>query len=49
MGGPLNLKEGSADEVHTLNKTVKKPLVTVPFAELCPGGATPQEMMGEYG
>jgi 2-oxoglutarate ferredoxin oxidoreductase subunit beta len=46
--GLLYLEEGSAGEMHTLNKTVKTPLVNVPFAELCPGDAKLQELMGEY-
>jgi 2-oxoglutarate ferredoxin oxidoreductase subunit beta len=35
-------------EMHTLNKTVAKPLVELPFAELCPGNAPLQELMADY-
>lgn len=35
-------------EMHTLNKTVAKPLVELPFAELCPGNAQLQELMADY-
>lgn len=45
--GLLYLEEDSAAEMHTLNKTVARPLVDLPFAELCPENAKLQASMGE--
>jgi 2-oxoglutarate ferredoxin oxidoreductase subunit beta len=40
----------SADsrDVHDVNQTVKKPLVDVPHAELCPGAATLEKLQDRY-
>jgi 2-oxoglutarate ferredoxin oxidoreductase subunit beta len=46
--GLLYLSEESEGEMHSLNKTVAQPLVDLPFADLCPGDAKLQELMGEY-
>jgi 2-oxoglutarate ferredoxin oxidoreductase subunit beta len=46
--GLLYLGEDSVGEMHTLNKTVQKPLVEVPFSELCPGSKALEELMGEF-
>jgi 2-oxoglutarate ferredoxin oxidoreductase subunit beta len=46
--GLLYLEEGSTSEMHTLNRTVARPLVDVPFSELCPGNGALQALMGEY-
>ena len=46
--GLLDLDEKGTSEMHTLNKTVKTPLVEVPFSELCPGSKALEELMGEY-
>jgi len=35
-------------EMHALNQTVAKPLVELPFSELCPGSAALQALMTEY-
>jgi hypothetical protein len=34
--------------MHTLNKTVQRPLVDVPFSELCPGGKQLEELMEDF-
>jgi len=46
--GLLFLDENAAPDMHGLNKTVARPLVDVPYAELVPGNAKLQELMGEY-
>ena len=46
--GLLYLGEGSGGEMHALNKTVQRPLVDVPFAELCPGSKALDELMSEF-
>ncbi|HXD23884.1 MAG TPA: thiamine pyrophosphate-dependent enzyme, partial [Gemmatimonadaceae bacterium] len=46
--GLLYMEEGAEGEMHALNKTVQKPLVELSQAELCPGNAALQELMGEY-
>jgi len=46
--GLLFLDEKDTSEMHTLNKTVMRPLVEVPFAELCPGSKALEELMAEY-
>jgi 2-oxoglutarate ferredoxin oxidoreductase subunit beta len=46
--GLLFVDEKGAPDMHGLNKTVARPLVDVPFAELCPGNGALQELMGEY-
>jgi 2-oxoglutarate ferredoxin oxidoreductase subunit beta len=46
--GLLYLGESSAGEMHTLNKTVQRPLVDVPFSELCPGGKQLEELMEDF-
>ncbi|MCC7194343.1 MAG: 2-oxoacid:ferredoxin oxidoreductase subunit beta [Gemmatimonadaceae bacterium] len=45
--GLLYVEEGG-EEMHALNRTVAKPLVELPFEELCPGNARLQELMAEY-
>ncbi|MCX5754893.1 MAG: 2-oxoacid:ferredoxin oxidoreductase subunit beta [Gemmatimonadetes bacterium] len=46
--GLLFMEGGSQTEMHTLNKTVKTPLVDLAHKDLCPGNAQLQELMGEY-
>ena len=46
--GLLFIDDAGGDEMHALNRTVEKPLVEVPYAELCPGNGKLQELMGEY-
>jgi 2-oxoglutarate/2-oxoacid ferredoxin oxidoreductase subunit beta len=46
--GLLYMEEGSGGEMHTLNKTVQKPLVDLTQAELCPGSKALEELMGEF-
>jgi 2-oxoglutarate ferredoxin oxidoreductase subunit beta len=46
--GLLYLDEKGTSEMHTLNKTVKTPLVDVRFSELCPGSEVLEGLMGEY-
>jgi 2-oxoglutarate/2-oxoacid ferredoxin oxidoreductase subunit beta len=45
--GLLYLEQTGAD-MHAVNKTVERPLVDVPYAELCPGRAVLDELMAEY-
>jgi 2-oxoglutarate ferredoxin oxidoreductase subunit beta len=45
--GLLFIEEGSSD-MHTHNHTVSRPLVDVPYQELCPGGAALDSLMEEY-
>jgi 2-oxoglutarate/2-oxoacid ferredoxin oxidoreductase subunit beta len=45
--GLLYLEQSGAD-MHAMNKTVERPLVELPYAELCPGGAALDELMSEY-
>jgi 2-oxoglutarate/2-oxoacid ferredoxin oxidoreductase subunit beta len=45
--GLIYINEKSQD-MHALNKTVSRPLVDLPYAELCPGSAALQELMEEY-
>ena len=46
--GLLYLDEGGTTEMHTMNQTVKTPLVDLPFSELCPGSKALEELMAEY-
>ena len=46
--GLLYIDDEGGDEMHALNRTVQRPLVELPYAELCPGNAQLQELMGEY-
>lgn len=45
--GLLHIDE-SADDMHGLQRTTERPLVDLPFAELCPGSAALGELMDEY-
>ena len=45
--GLIYINERSQD-MHTLNKTVARPLVDLPYGELCPGNAALQTLMEEY-
>jgi 2-oxoglutarate ferredoxin oxidoreductase subunit beta len=45
--GLLYIDEGTAD-MHSTSGTVDRPLVELPFAELCPGSAALAELMAEY-
>ena len=38
----------SANDMHAVNRTVDRPLVDIPFEELCPGGAALDTLMEEY-
>jgi hypothetical protein len=42
------MEEGSAGEMHALNKTVQRPLVEIPQSELCPGSKALDELMEEF-
>jgi len=46
--GLLFLEEGSGGEMHALNKTVQRPLVEIPQADLCPGSKALDELMAEF-
>ena len=39
--------EESATDMHVLNRTVKTPLVDVPYEALCPGSGALEELMTE--
>ncbi|HEX6910814.1 MAG TPA: 2-oxoacid:ferredoxin oxidoreductase subunit beta, partial [Longimicrobium sp.] len=39
---------GGEDEMHALNGTDARPLVDLPYEELCPGSAALEELMGEF-
>ena len=45
--GLLYVSEDSAD-MHELNKTTSRPLVEVPYEELCPGAAALDKLMDDY-
>jgi 2-oxoglutarate/2-oxoacid ferredoxin oxidoreductase subunit beta len=45
--GLLFISEKSQD-MHALNRTVERPLVELPYAELCPGNGALQSLMDEY-
>ena len=45
--GLLHIDESAAD-MHDVSGTVDRPLVDVPFEELCPGSAALSELMDEY-
>jgi 2-oxoglutarate ferredoxin oxidoreductase subunit beta len=45
--GLLFLETGAAD-MHAVNRTVERPLVDLPFEELCPGNAALQDLMEEF-
>jgi hypothetical protein len=34
--------------MHAVNHTIERPLVDVPYEELCPGSAALEELMGEF-
>ncbi|HET7631566.1 MAG TPA: 2-oxoacid:ferredoxin oxidoreductase subunit beta [Gemmatimonadaceae bacterium] len=45
--GLLYIDEGTRD-LHAMNRTVARPLVELPYGELCPGNAALQELMKEF-
>jgi 2-oxoglutarate ferredoxin oxidoreductase subunit beta len=45
--GLLFIDEQGAD-MHAVSKTVKTPLVDLPYSELCPGNAALQKLMNKY-
>ncbi len=45
--GLLYIEQSGAD-MHAVSKTVERPLVDLPFDELCPGAAALDELMAEY-
>jgi len=45
--GLLHIDESGAD-MHEVSKTVSRPLVDLPYEELCPGSAALSELMDEY-
>jgi 2-oxoglutarate ferredoxin oxidoreductase subunit beta len=45
--GLLFIEESSSD-MHALNRTVARPLVDVPYEELCPGAASLEALMEEF-
>jgi len=45
--GLLHIDETTSD-MHAVSGTVDKPLVDVPFEQLCPGSAALSELMDEY-
>ena len=45
--GLLYIEEGAPD-MHAVNKTVDRPLVDIPFAELCPGNSALDSLMEEF-
>jgi 2-oxoglutarate ferredoxin oxidoreductase subunit beta len=46
--GLLFVDENGGTEMHKAAKTVARPLVQVPFADLCPGSAALAELQGDY-
>jgi 2-oxoglutarate ferredoxin oxidoreductase subunit beta len=46
--GLLFIDDEGGDEMHALNKTVEKPLVELPYSQLCPGNAKLQQLMTGY-
>jgi 2-oxoglutarate ferredoxin oxidoreductase subunit beta len=40
--------DGSANDMHAVNKTVDRPLVEIPYEELCPGSAALDALMEEF-
>jgi 2-oxoglutarate/2-oxoacid ferredoxin oxidoreductase subunit beta len=40
--------ESGAKDMHAVNRTVDRPLVELPFEELCPGGAALESLMEEF-
>ena len=40
--------DDSGQDMHDVNKTVSRPLVDIPYEELCPGSAALDELMTEY-
>ena len=40
--------DDSAQDMHAVNRTVDRPLVELPFEELCPGNAALSELMEEF-
>ena len=40
--------DGNDRDMHAINRTVERPLVDLPFEELCPGGAALDALMEEY-
>ena len=40
--------DSSANDMHAVNRTVDRPLVEIPFEELCPGNAALSELMEEF-
>ena len=46
--GLIHVGEGSASELHTVNKTATMPLNRLPFERLSPGAAALGKLMGRY-
>jgi 2-oxoglutarate ferredoxin oxidoreductase subunit beta len=40
--------DNSAQDMHAVSRTVDRPLVEIPFDELCPGAAALSELMEEF-
>jgi 2-oxoglutarate ferredoxin oxidoreductase subunit beta len=40
--------DGTDRDMHVVNRTVARPLVDVPFDELCPGSAALDQLMEEF-
>ena len=40
--------DSNATDMHVVNKTVNRPLVEIPYEELCPGNAALSELMEEF-
>ncbi len=40
--------DGGTKDMHAVNRTVDRPLVEIPFEELCPGNAALSELMEEF-
>ena len=38
----------SAPDMHGVNRTVERPLVEIPFEDLCPGSVALSDLMEEY-
>jgi len=45
--GLLFVDPDSSGEMHALSDTDARPLVSLPYEELCPGAAALDELMGE--
>jgi 2-oxoglutarate ferredoxin oxidoreductase subunit beta len=40
--------DGNASDMHAVNRTVDRPLVEIPFEELCPGSSALDALMEEF-